>query len=89
MIADVAGKSIPAALFMALSRTIVRANAAHQAQTAEVLREANNMIAQDASAGMFVTLFYGILDGKGPYSDICQCRAPSSAGVQDRGLQVH
>ncbi|HWQ20297.1 MAG TPA: SpoIIE family protein phosphatase, partial [Methanotrichaceae archaeon] len=64
VIADVAGKSIPAALFMALSRTIVRANAAHQPQTAEVLREANNMIAEDASAGMFVTLFYGILDGK-------------------------
>lgn len=64
VIADVAGKSIPAALFMALSRTIVRANAAHQVQTAEVLREANNMIAEDASAGMFVTLFYGILDGK-------------------------
>jgi phosphoserine phosphatase RsbU/P len=64
VIADVSGKSIPAALFMALSRTIVRANAAHQTHTAEVLRDANNMIAQDATAGMFVTLFYGVLDGK-------------------------
>jgi PAS domain S-box-containing protein len=64
VIADVAGKSIPAALFMALSRTIVRANAAHQPKIAEVLRDANNMIAADASAGMFVTLLYGVLDGK-------------------------
>ncbi len=64
VIADVAGKGIPAALFMALSRTIVRANATHEVSTLDVLREANNMISEDASAGMFVTLFYGILDGK-------------------------
>jgi PAS domain S-box-containing protein len=64
VIADVAGKGIPAALFMALSRTIVRANATHQSTTSEVLKAANNMIAQDATAGMFVTLLYGILDGK-------------------------
>lgn len=64
VIADVAGKSIPAALFMALSRTIVRANATHHSDTSEVLKAANNMIAQDATAGMFVTLLYGILDGK-------------------------
>ncbi|RQW78812.1 MAG: PAS domain S-box protein, partial [Methanothrix sp.] len=64
VIADVAGKSIPAALFMALSRTIVRANAAHRVSASDVLKEANVMIAEDASEGMFVTLFYGILDGK-------------------------
>ncbi|NTV28285.1 MAG: SpoIIE family protein phosphatase, partial [Methanothrix sp.] len=64
VIADVAGKGVPAALFMALSRTIVRANASHQSDTSEVLKASNNMIAQDATAGMFVTLLYGILDGK-------------------------
>lgn len=64
VIADVAGKSIPAALFMALSRTIVRANATNQSQVAEVIKNANKMIASDASAGMFVTLLYGILDWK-------------------------
>ena len=64
VIADVAGKGVPAALFMALSRTIVRANASHQSDTSEVLKASNNMIVQDATAGMFVTLLYGILDGK-------------------------
>ena len=63
MIADVAGKGVPAALFMALSRTIVRANAAHKLQICDVLRETNNMIAADTTAGMFVTLIYGILNG--------------------------
>jgi PAS domain S-box-containing protein len=64
VIADVAGKSIPAALFMALSRIIIRASAAHQSLATEVLRNANNMIASDATAGMFVTLLFGVLDGE-------------------------
>jgi PAS domain S-box-containing protein len=63
VIADVAGKGVPAALFMALSRTIVRANAAHKSLIRDVLKETNNMIAADTTAGMFVTLIYGILDG--------------------------
>ncbi len=64
VIADVAGKSIPAALFMALSRMIIRASAAHQSLATEVLRNANNMIVSDATAGMFVTLLFGVLDGE-------------------------
>jgi PAS domain S-box-containing protein len=64
VIADVAGKSIPAALFMALSRMILRTSAVHQSQTSEVLKNANNTIASEATAGMFVTLLYGILDGE-------------------------
>jgi PAS domain S-box-containing protein len=64
VIADVAGKSIPAALFMALSRMIIRASTTHQSLASEVLKNANNMIASDATAGMFVTLLYGVLDGE-------------------------
>ncbi len=62
VIADVSGKSIPAALFMALSRTIVRANATHHQSGTEILQDANDMIAADSRSGMFVTLFYGVLD---------------------------
>jgi len=62
VIADVSGKSIPAALFMALSRTIVRANATHHEKGTEVLQDANDMITADSRSGMFVTLFYGVLD---------------------------
>jgi PAS domain S-box-containing protein len=64
VIADVSGKSVPAALFMALSRTIVRANATHHQSGTEVLQDANNMISTDSRSGMFVTLFYGVLDEK-------------------------
>ncbi len=62
VIADVSGKSIPAALFMALSRTIVRANATHHEKGTDVLADANDMISADSRSGMFVTLFYGVLD---------------------------
>jgi len=64
VIADVAGKSIPAAIFMALSRTIVRANAVNQPKVSKVVRNANKMIASDAPTGMFVTLIYSVLDGE-------------------------
>lgn len=63
VIADVSGKSVPAALFMALSRTIVRVNATHHEKGTDVLEDANNMISADSKLGMFVTLFYGVLDG--------------------------
>jgi sigma-B regulation protein RsbU (phosphoserine phosphatase) len=63
-IADVSGKGVPAALFMALSRTVVRANARGNPGVAEVIKEANSMITADSKSGMFVTLFYAILDLK-------------------------
>jgi len=66
LIADVSGKGIPAALFMALSRIIVRINATWlYDEPAQAIHDANNLIAADSKAGMFVTLFYGILDHTG------------------------
>ena len=65
LIADVSGKGIPAALFMALSRIVVRVNATwFREEPAEVIRNANATITADSKAGMFVTLFYGILDAQ-------------------------
>jgi sigma-B regulation protein RsbU (phosphoserine phosphatase) len=63
MIADVSGKGIPAALFMALSRIVVRVNATwYASRPAAAIRDANTIIANDSRSGMFVTLFYGLLD---------------------------
>ena len=65
LIADVSGKGIPAALFMALSRIVVRVNATwFREEPAEVIRNANATITADSKSGMFVTLFYGILDAQ-------------------------
>lgn len=62
VIADVSGKGVPAALFMALSRTIVRASAGWHTAVTDAIEEANSLISEDSESGMFVTLFYGILD---------------------------
>jgi len=63
-IADVAGKGVPAALFMALSRTLVRASTTGNPNVSESIEKANELICADAKTGMFVTLFYAILDAK-------------------------
>jgi len=62
VIADVSGKGVPAALFMTVSRTLVRANALGHYTAAEVIQRANDLISEDDRANMFVTLFYAILD---------------------------
>lgn len=62
MIADVSGKGVPAALFMALSRIVVRVTAMWFKKPAEVISFANPIIAENSKTGMFVTLFYGVID---------------------------
>jgi GAF domain-containing protein len=64
VIADVADKGMPAALFMTLVRTLVRATVRDLASPAAVLRRVNNLIVPDATGGMFVTLAYAVLDLK-------------------------
>ena len=61
LIADVSGKGVPAALFMALSRIVVRVNALWHRNPAKAIYDANNTITQESKSGMFVTLFFGKL----------------------------
>jgi sigma-B regulation protein RsbU (phosphoserine phosphatase) len=61
IIADVSGKGVPAALFMALSRTLVRVNVADNPTASQAMQKANHMISQETKMGMFVTLFYAVL----------------------------
>jgi sigma-B regulation protein RsbU (phosphoserine phosphatase) len=58
VIADVSDKGMPAALFMALSRSIVRASVANAPLPSEGIAHANRLICADATNGMFVTLFF-------------------------------
>ncbi len=61
LVADVSGKGVPAALFMALSRIVVRVNALWHRDPAKAIFDANNIITEDSKSGMFVTLFFGAL----------------------------
>jgi phosphoserine phosphatase RsbU/P len=62
VIADVSDKGVAAALYMALSRTVMRTAAIGTQGPAETLRRANQILMQDSRSGMFVSMFYGILD---------------------------
>ncbi|OGO36320.1 MAG: hypothetical protein A2W35_03145 [Chloroflexi bacterium RBG_16_57_11] len=62
VVADVSDKGMPAALFMALSRSIVRASLDPNLSPAESIQRANRLICQDSTSGMFITLFYALLD---------------------------
>jgi len=64
LVADVSGKGVPAALFMALSRIVVRVNALWHRDPAKAIFDANNIITHDSKSGMFVTLFFGTLHEK-------------------------
>ena len=61
-IADVADKGVPAALFMALSRTILRTVAFNRNDPADVLTRTNQLIYADSNSDLFVTIFYAIWD---------------------------
>jgi HAMP domain-containing protein len=62
VIADVSGKGVPAALFMALSRTLVRASVSDKVTASEAIRKTNELLTENDRSNMFVTLFYGVLD---------------------------
>jgi len=61
VIGDVSGKGVPAALFMAVSKTLIKATAMTGVAPEECLQQVNNMLCLDNVSAMFVTVFYGIL----------------------------
>ncbi|MBL0176024.1 MAG: SpoIIE family protein phosphatase [Ignavibacteria bacterium] len=61
VIGDVSGKGVPAAIFMAMSRTIIRATALRGLPPGECLTIVNGLLAEDSDSAMFVTVFYGVL----------------------------
>jgi serine phosphatase RsbU (regulator of sigma subunit) len=62
VIADVSGKGVPAAFFMAISRTILQASAREGRSAGDCLAETNTILCEQNPLEMFVTVFYGILN---------------------------
>ncbi len=64
VIADVSDKGIPAAIFMAVSRTIIKASANMEMTTEQCMKYSNELLCKENINEMFVTVFYGILNTK-------------------------
>jgi len=62
VIADVTDKGMPAALFMAFTRSIIRANLDHTPSPDAGITRANRLICQESDNSLFVTMFYGQLN---------------------------
>jgi len=62
VIADVSDKGMPAALYMTVTRTLIRASAHTLHSPAAVLERINNQLVAESHTGMYVTCIYGVLD---------------------------
>ncbi len=63
-VADVSGKGVPGSLVMTMIRTALRTEARGLKDAAEVLSRVNDFVMGDMKKGMFVTIFYVIIDSK-------------------------
>ncbi|SKA81961.1 sigma-B regulation protein RsbU (phosphoserine phosphatase) [Paucidesulfovibrio gracilis DSM 16080] len=62
LVGDVSDKGVPAAFFMAVTKTLLKAVAPRSGGPADILEKVNNDLAEENDSCMFVTLFLGILD---------------------------
>jgi len=63
-IGDVSGKGVPAALFMAVTKTLIKSRAADDYSPASIITHINDELSRHNEAFMFVTIFIGILNTK-------------------------
>ncbi|MDR2471728.1 MAG: SpoIIE family protein phosphatase, partial [Treponema sp.] len=61
-VADVSGKGVPAALFMAITKALLRNHLQGGEDPGKALEKTNRQLCQSNSEGMFVTLWLGVLD---------------------------
>lgn len=61
VVADVSGKGVPAALFMVISKTMLRSRILYSKSLAEAVSEVNNSLCDSNGNGMFVTAWIGLL----------------------------
>lgn len=77
VIADVSGKGVPAALFMVVTRTLIKNQAAATPDPGEILAAVNDQLCESNSADFFVTVFLCVLNlktGEFRYGNAGHCR---------------
>ncbi len=72
-VGDVSGKGVPASLFMAQATRLFRTLATQEMMPAEIATRMNAELSGDNEAGMFVTMFIGLIDLNTGHLDFCNC----------------
>jgi serine phosphatase RsbU (regulator of sigma subunit) len=86
-IGDVCGKGIPAALFMAMTQSVMRMAVRIGADLQAEVGAANEVLAADNAEGMFTTLFCGVLDLKTGALAWCNCGHPPALLLRGETLE--
>lgn len=73
VIADVSGKGVPASLFLAITRTVIRLVARDQGDVAAGINRANELLCAENASSMFATVFYAVLDCATGMLSYCNC----------------
>ena len=61
VVGDVSGKGVPAALFMVITKTLLKDTAAHEHDPAKIFEHVNTILCESNESGLFVTCWMGIL----------------------------
>ena len=64
VVGDVSGKGVPAALFMVITKTLLKDTAAHEQNPAKIFEHVNTILCESNESGLFVTCWLGILNLK-------------------------
>jgi sigma-B regulation protein RsbU (phosphoserine phosphatase) len=71
VIGDVSGKGVPAAMLMAVCRTLLKATALKSIPPDQCLKAVNNILVGESLSSMFVTVFYGVLNTRNGTVEYC------------------
>ncbi|CUW41453.1 Putative serine phosphatase RsbU, regulator of sigma subunit [Magnetospirillum sp. XM-1] len=85
VIGDASGKGVPAAMFIAITRSLVKAVAPLSSSPGECLAFVNTMLARDNPQTLFATCFYGVLDTRTGEVGFCNAGHPPPMIVRSTG----
>ena len=85
IIGDVAGKGVPASLYMAVTRTLFRSLAKNYQNAANIVREMNHAIVSSNDSFVFVTAFVGVLDLRTHHLTYCNAAHNAPALMTNEG----
>lgn len=76
LIGDVSGKGVPAALFMAVTKTLLKASSSRRESIAKMIAHVNDELCEQTDSGMFVSLLYAHLNTRTGELEFCNAGHP-------------